>query len=228
MYNRELGDHTFPQEKGIATGQSVTQEGQLLSAILESGHEVVKPCAAAGSEVVVGFSSSTRLLVDKECFAMHITVPSAGPYTVDLGKQNIIAGQARIAGLTLGSAANPGEFEVSTLGIATFNAAQAGISYDIFAKHSLTVEESRMLYREGFLHNARAFEVYDKIGVIEGKGVIYTDQFDISKDYSAGGLKTGAGGQITVGGAGTALPSHVRVISLPSLSNPFLGLEFNF
>jgi hypothetical protein len=236
MYNRELSDVLFPKEKAILAGQSVAQEGQLLIGALEGGIEKVAPCAGVGSEVCVGFSSSTRLLIDKEIIAKLVTVPSAGPFTVDLGYTNLVLGQVSITeGVVLYTNVSPAapaaatEYQVDYLtGIVTFHSGAAGKKLSVIAKRTLSVIEARSLYREGFLHNARAFEVYDVVGCFEGKGQIYTDQFDVSKDYSAGGLKTMAGGLITVGGAGAALPAHVRVISLPSLSNPFLGLEFNF
>ena len=234
MYSRELSDVLFPKEKAIISGKSVPQEGMLLCGALEGGVEKVFPAEGGASEVPVGFSSSTRLLVDKEMVAKEVTIPSAAPYTVDLGYTNLVSGQIRAldAGVALtvvGIAPAAGEIQPNYLtGVMTFAAADAGKKISIFAKRSLSVEEARSLYREGFLHNARAFEVYDVVSCFEGKGIIYTDQFDVSKDYSAGGLKTMAGGLITVGGAGSALPAHVRVISLPSLSNAFLGLEFNF
>jgi hypothetical protein len=238
MYSRELSDVLFPKEKAIISGKSVPQEGMLLCGALEGGIEKVFPAEGGAAEVPVGFSSSTRLLIDKELFAKEITIPSAAPYTVDLGYTNLVPGQLRAILLPGGGVytvvaspapAAPGTVSVNYLtGVLTFDIAEAGLKVDVWAKRSLSVVEARSLYREGFLHNARAFEVYDVVGCFEGKGIIYTDQFDVSKDYSAGGLKTMAGGMITVGGAGAALPAHVRVISLPSLSNPFLGLEFNF
>lgn len=235
MYNRELSDVLFQKEKPIATGKAVAQEGQLLIAVLEGGIEKVYPCEGGAAELPVGFSSSTRLLVDAEVFAKELTIPSAAPYTVDVGHTNLVPGQLRIyspadlAYFTFAGAPAPGVcFPDPLTGILTFDVADKGKKIQVWAKRTLSVMEARTLYREGFLHNARAFEVYDVVGCFDGKGQIYTDQFDVSKDYSAGNLKTMAGGMITVGGAGTALPAHIRVISLPSLSNPYLGLEFNF
>jgi hypothetical protein len=239
MYNRELSDVLFPKEKAILTGQSVAQEGQLLIAALEGGVEKVAPCAGVANEVPVGFSSSTRLLIDKEVLAKDITVPSAGPFTVDLGYTNldsngagqivILNGAALLTNTTPVAPAAANDYSVNYLtGVVTFHSGAAGLALEVHFKRILSVIDSRTLYREGFLHNARAFEVYDVVGCFEGKGQIYTDQYDIAADYSAGNLKTMAGGLITVGGAGQALPAHVRVISMPNLSNPFLGLEFNF
>lgn len=228
MFNREKSDFTFPHEKDLAAGVAVSAEGMLLVGVMENGVEKVAPAAGAASEVAVGFSLETRLYVDKEVGAKEITVPATAPYTVQLPVGGLITGQVRIPGMTVGVVAD-GVFAFTAAGLLSFDAAQAGEKLTVFYKRTLTMVEARELYREGFLHNSRAFEVYGKVGVIAGKGIIYTDQIDMGADFTAGGaLKTMAGGLVTVGGAGAALPAHVRVIEAPSLSSPFLGLEFNF
>ena len=228
MYNRELSDCLFPQEKAILAGQSVAAEGLLLSGVFENGIEKVRVCGAATGEIIVGFSSMTRMKIGTEVLAKKITVPSAAPYTVNLGHDNIIAGQMYIATQTIGNPTTTADqYSFTAAGVITFHSGQAGKSHEVFFKRSLTVEEARDKYREGFIGNADAFAAYDVCGVLSGKGKIFTDAFDVSVSYASGVLKTAANGLVTMGGAGTDISSKLRVISQPSLSSPWLGLEYN-
>jgi len=235
-YNLEHSDFLFPNEKFLATGATVSAEGCLLVRVFQNGQEVVQQSAGVGGELVVGFSSSTRLYIGQDVQIFNpVVVPSVAPYTIST-QPMIQAGQEQVQNLTTlvyytnVSPAVPtaGQYSVNeTTGVFTFAAADAGATLQILIKFNLTVQQARTQNREGFLFNARAFETYGKVGVIQGKGYIYTDQFDVSQNYSTGTLTTGAGGIVTIGGGGTALPASVRVIALPTLDLPFLGLEFN-
>jgi hypothetical protein len=58
----------------------------------------------------------------------------------------------------------------------------------------------------------------------KGKGRIYTAYYNMAIDWSGAVTPTaGADGIITTGG--TAIPG-VRVVSVPTSTNPYLGLEF--
>jgi len=236
-YNLEQSDFLFPNEKFLATGASVTAEGQLLVRVFTNGQEFVQPSAGVSGELVVGFSSSTRLYINVAVDVYYnVSIPSVAPYQFTT-KPMLVAGQERVTYVSTGTAftnvspAAPsaaGQFNVNeTTGQYTFNSADAGQLIQIINKRNLTVLEARTQQREGFLFNARAFETYGKVGCIQGKGYIYTDQFDVSANFATGTLTTAAGGIVTIGGAGSALPSSVRVIALPTVSLPFLGLEFN-
>lgn len=233
MYNRELSSNIFPNEKAVQNGVAITAEGQLLVSVMEDGIEKVKPCAGVAAEVPVGFSTSTRLFVDKEVVVKNFSIPSSAPYTVALGHTNLISGQiavyiAGVLATVVVGAPTAGEVQPDyALGVLTFAAADAGKAIQVFYKRNLTVAEARELYREGFLFNARAFEVYQKVGVFQGKGYIYTDQYDVSAEYGVLPLKTFATGLVSTAGAGTDVSAFMRVIAVPSLSNPFLGIEFN-
>jgi len=83
-----------------------------------------------------------------------------------------------------------------------------------------------MLYGQTHVNNyAPGF--YNKCAVGHGECELYTDQYDITKDFGAAGavVKTGANGQFTVGGNGDA--ANFVVIQVPSVSSPFLGLRYN-
>jgi len=236
MYNRELSLFGLYEEKSLAAGVTVSAEGQLLVALQQGGVEVVQPCLGVASEVPVGFSVSTRLLIGQEVLALQVTIPSVGPFTVTLNNAtNIVTGQVLVFSSTTTftnvTPAGPATTQYSVdyvNGILTFAAADAGTAVTVFLKHNLTIAASRTLYREGFLFNARAFDVYGKIDCASGKGYIYTDQYDVSASYATGPLKTFAGGLVSTAGSGTTIPvTQARIISQPTVSNPFLGIEFN-
>jgi len=247
MYNREKTFSDFQIEKAVKTAILISAEGLLLCSELENGVEVVRPCAAAANEKIVGFSTATNLAVSTENVAKRYTIPTAAPYTVDTGFTNLVPGQILVheTGNTTpwtdagGAPAATTQYDVNdTTGVITFHSSDAGKSVDVFLKYNLTVEQARLKYFEGFIGNDKAFAVHGRIGALGGKGVIYTDQFDITKDYSAQpALTTGANGLITVAGAGTIIPA--RVIEAPSISGhsqffqnvgntSMLGIEFNF
>ena len=56
-----------------------------------------------------------------------------------------------------------------------------------------------------------------------GEGEIFTDKFDSSKEYSTAPLTVGANGLLTTG---TALAFPGKVIALPSIDFPTLGVRF--
>ncbi len=68
---------------------------------------------------------------------------------------------------------------------------------------------------------------FGQVGLIK-RGIIYTSNFDASKNYAvATGLKSTANGQITdQSGTGTTLIG-AYVVAVPTAEVPFLGLEFS-
>jgi len=227
MYNREKTYSDFPLTKDVKAATSISQEGLLLIQELVSGKEVVLPASGLGSEKIAGFSSMTFLTPSQEVIIKSFVVPATSPYTIDVGQTGLVSGQAFIPGLTLGVASNAGEFSFTGAGVFTFNVAQAGTTVEIHYKRDLTVAEAKQKYFEGHINNINASAAFKQVGLLAGKGIIYTDQYDVSKDYSTGTLKTLAGGLITIGGSGTDLSALMKVIETPSIGQPYLGLEFN-
>ena len=57
-------------------------------------------------------------------------------------------------------------------------------------------------------------------------GWVFTDQFDATLDWSTGtAITSGAGGVLTQGGSGSTIDA--RVISVPNVNNPLLGISFD-
>jgi len=230
---RTWGSHVDAEP--LATGSSVSEEGQCLVALLEGGVEKVKPSSAAAGETFAGFAIfrqkdfSTRPLVEA------IVVPSAAPYEVELSSKLLIVGQVRVhdslanTDLTVVAGAPvAGEAQVDHAnGKVTFNAAEAGRKMAVYYRHNLTVLQSKALYYEAPT-NYPDPNYFASVGVMKGKGRIYTAYYDESINWETAGLviKCGADGLITAGGLGAAIPG-ARVVKAPSATDAHLGIEFN-
>jgi len=234
-------DSDLDIEVPLGLGQSFTEEGQLVIGTLASGEEVANVGTAAASLKLLGFAKlDTVSPASTRTFSTTGTIPSAAAYTISIGHTLVTSdinadGDVRVqrvdtgAYLTLASGAPAsGEFQLSDAanGVLTFNSAQAGLQVRIWARVTMSARERDGLYQQRHI-NSNAQGDLERVGVISGTGVIYTDQYDMSvTDWTSGDLRTGAGGVITVGGGGTVLDGSVSVIHVPSLDEPMLGLRF--
>jgi hypothetical protein len=88
----------------------------------------------------------------------------------------------------------------------------------------LTVAEARLKFFQRNINN-EAGALFGQVGVGHGHGEIFTDQFDAAEDWAtASDPSSGAAGQVVEGGSGSNLG---RVISVPNVNNPLLGLNFD-
>lgn len=93
-------------------------------------------------------------------------------------------------------------------------------------KYPLTVIQARAL--SGDVQPGGYSGAYiGQIGLIK-RGLIYTSEFDASKDWAAAtAVKLAAGGQVTdQSGSGVAI-TNCLIVALPGSDVPFLGLEFS-
>jgi len=230
-------------QKDVTTGNVVDREGVALVAVVEDGVEKVQKCSAAGSEFPIGFAISDNESIATDIEVEEFTIPAApGPYTVQLAHTTPVNGggatvEAACIVIATGVAkvrqANPGavdadaKFYVSATGLCTFNSASAGQIVRVTYRWSMTVAESRLKYHQRNSANEAGAE-FNSVAVGCGVGEIETYEFDAGIDWNQASpaCVCGADGKVTVGGGGTALP--VRVIKVPSVNSPTLGLAFNF
>jgi len=229
-------------EKSIATAVTIPTEGVLLSRVVEAGVEKVRPSAAAGSEVVVGFSMTNNEQPATTPVIESLTAPTFVSATapMQLAHTNLVGTnpsvEIRIVDTTtsttltqVASATNPNEFSVDNLtGIVTLVVGQSGHALTVYYRRNLTVVESQQLFFQPNVNNTSG-AVLGLVGVFTGKGQMFTMEYDASKDYSVASpaIVTGASGKITIGGGGTSITSLMRVIKAPTASDLSLGLEFN-
>jgi len=252
MFNFRDSNTTLKRTKDVAAASTVAVEGALLIRALEGGVEKVKPSTGTGSgEIPVGFA-----LLDNETFTQNVLVetvhvPAAGPYTVTLS-HGLLAGtgpasyevmvmpasgtpytQEAGAGATL-------KFEVTTAatGLLTFNAANAGVALTVQYRVNLLASEAQ---QQGMglstsdggpgvrSINNTASAQFKSVTVYTGHGEIFTKEFDAAANWNSGVISTMPGnpGRLTMGGGGTDVSAFMRVIKVPTVDDPHLGLAIN-
>jgi hypothetical protein len=225
-------------ERPLAPGAEITAEGQLLKSVLVGGVENLKPTeGGSNAEVLVGFASNSSIIPDQEVVIEDtLTVPAAGPFTIQLKNVNLVDGSLYVYDVTTGSAIvknadatlATGEYDVNLLtGLLTFNAAQSGNKLIVTYRYNMTKIQVQQKYW-GRQVNAPDPNFFGNAVAMCGSGEIYTDQFDTSVSFEGvSKVYAGAGGRITsVAGSNTLIPA--RITKLPTAASPTLGLAFNF
>jgi hypothetical protein len=105
----------------------------------------------------------------------------------------------------------------------TFNSAQAGIAVQATYRYNLTVAQSINLFQQDTPNHPDA-NLFAAVGVGKGKGRLFTLNYDASQNWATATPTATAAGLI--GASGAAIPG-CRVVSVPSVGDPFLGIEFN-
>jgi hypothetical protein len=215
----------------VATGQTVGTEGRVLQRVLSGGLEYVEYAAASGSLDIVGFSLLSLITPDEWPVVEEVTVPGSSPYTIQLAHGNLVPTMIRVydvtttSDLTEGNPANATEFSANdTTGLVTVNSARADDSLIIYYRYYPTVIEAKQMYFQNQV-NRQSWSTYERVGVACGKCQIYTSEYDPTADYTTGVLNSAANGFVSIGG-GTAIP-NAHVISVPTASDPWLGIDCN-
>jgi hypothetical protein len=239
MLNFRDSNTNMNRTRDVATGSTVSREGQCLVAVMEGGVEKVKPCAGTGSEVVVGFSMLDNETFLTDAVVESVTIPASSPYTIQLAHGNIAGTgpssyEVRVqpavgSDYTQNTSLASTRFYVSdaTAGVLTFHSANAGVALTIYYRYSLMVLQAVQLHPGVRSPNNTASAVFQNCTVMSGHGQIYTKEYDASVDWSGTPtIKTAADGKLTVGGGGTTI-TNVRVIKLPTTADSNLGLAIN-
>lgn len=229
--------------KDVVTGGSVTREGQLLVRSMEGGVEKVAVCTAVKSLVPVGFAISDNSSDTTAAMVETVTVPdSPGPYTVTLQHSpragigsNLEEVSVRLASnwataLTQVDDSTPSSGEVDCADdVLTFNSAQAGLTYIVSYRYTLSAPEAKMKWYQRNINNTAGAEL-GQVVLLTGQGQIYTHEYDVQSAW--GGttttVYTGADGVLTLDTTGTDISASVRVIKVPSSENAALGVAFSF
>ena len=231
----------------LAAGVNIAEEVQLL--IQVAGATSIEAAVSAGlaDEVPLGVallsfikgSTFTKLEVG--------SVPTAVPLTFQLNRNNLVDSGAGVAEaavydvtnsayLTVVAAGVPagGEVAIDLLtGLATFNVAEVGINFWIRYRYNMTVVEKEALIRSSHV-NRGADEQFQAISVGVGRCRVYTTMYDAQGEWellTQTGLANspclgpnGLWSTIAVTAAGTPFG---RVISLPTVDDPYLGIEYD-
>lgn len=236
--------YTWSDTQPVAVGQTVGEEGQGLVAVMQNGVEAVQPSQGLADEKIVGFAMFRQLTFGTAALVESHIIPTAAPFTVELGKTNLIAGQIRVYSpvdaIDFTPVAPPpaagGTYSVDlTTGTLTFAGAfDGGKTVTVYYRYNLTVADSILQFYQAPT-NMPDPNFFSQVGVGKGKGRVFTMYYDQSVDWSSPAVvpalgadpvpAAGKGGMIVNGGVGPHIP-NARVVNVPSPADPYLGVEF--
>lgn len=210
-------------ETVVAPGAVIDAEGMVLVRAKAAQAQGVMPSTGvAGSELFAGFSiAGTSAAPFAEGFSNKqetFTVPATGKVKLQFAP---LPNQLFAFDNSTNAAVSP----APTVSGQTVSGLPAGDSVTITYKYSLSVVQARAMY--GDVQPGGYSGAYiGQIGLIK-RGMIYTDQFDASKNWAAAtAVKMAAGGQVTdQTGTGDEIPA--QIIAVPSSEVTYLGLEFS-
>jgi len=218
--------YTWSDTQPVATGETVSEEGQGLVAVMEGGVEKVKPSEGLAGEKVVGFAMFRQKTFSTAAVVEDHIVPTAVPYVVELGKQHLILDQVRVLDVVAGTDIVPATIDLAH-GTLTFTAAESGLSVRVFYRYKLTVAEALQQFYEAPTNHPDP-NFFSQVGVGKGKGRVFTMFYDQSVNWADATVVPALAdkGMICDGGVGPKIPGPARVVQVPSPTDPYLGIEF--
>ncbi len=209
-------------EAVVAPGAVITAEGQALVRAPGAPAAGVTPSMAADdAEIFAGFAiagvSAAPLPLLYASKVEEFVVPGSGAVSLAFAP---VAGQLFAYNTTTGAAvASP------TVSANQITGLPAGNTVRVTYKYALTAVQARTL--QGDVQPGGYAGAYvGQVGLVK-RGLIYTAQFDASKNWAvATEIKLAVNGMITdQSGSGAAIQGYV--VALPNVENPFLGIEFS-
>lgn len=168
-------------EKSVATGSTITAEGQPVVMTSTGG---VKPAAATATDKFYGVAWAQQLTIVSLPFAETVVAPVGGG-AVNLSRTNLYTATAKVGSLTVSYAgpAAPGTVYVNiTQGIATFDAADAG-TYRLSYRYEPTTVE--VLTVQGNIPAGGSAQfITDTVGIIR-RGEVYTTEYNTLIDWAS-------------------------------------------
>lgn len=219
-------------EGQVVTGSSVLHDGSVLTRVLVSGKEKVKPSEGLKTDVFIGFSYNLNANPINASKVELVTVPATSPRSITLAKTNTLVGQILIRKVSGGTvldevSANPGAGEYAVdeaTGIILFNVAEAGVAIQVVYRYTVSAADLYYRYSHTDPNRDALYDMFQAVGVIT-EGDVFTDQFNAGIDWNnVISVNMAAGGLVTGDGAGEEIP-NARVIHSPTSDNPFLGVS---
>lgn len=224
MLYAPLTSNVRSTEKALASGATITDDGQALVSLLQLGRQVVQPSTGAAGEVFVGFANlQTSAVPVVPATAVKVdlieTVPANGVLTLS---KTPVSGSVTVNNFTT-------KAKIATTAVsgntATVAGTNAGLTVTVTYTYALTVIEARALVGDvqpgGFVGHT-----VGQVGLSQA-GIIYTSCIDTAADWSnATAVKLAANGKLTdQTGSGVAI--NAVIIQAPSVNYPYLGLQYS-
>jgi hypothetical protein len=224
----------------VSPTANIIEEGSLLQRITSpAGSDEVVTLSTNGAALrPVGISLQSRITAVTFTAVQDIVVPTVAPFTVQLAHTTLVNitgfGESALWDYDLAvpgplaPIAPPGppvanvSVVVDPNGLLTFDAAQAGEHIRITYKYVLTSIERDELLRQSHV-NRGAEDQFGLMTVAVGHCFVYTTMYLCTETYVVGApLTLDNNGLFSLSGA----TAFGRVISLPTPSDPYLGVEY--
>ena len=230
----------------LVAGTNVAEQGSLM--IQSAGTTSIEAalCTGGAGEVPLGMALLSFIRGTTFTKYQEGTVPAVAAYTFQLARGNIVdvgAGVAEAvvydvtsaAYLTVQAGAGPaaGFVQINAVtGLMTFNVAEAGNTFWIRYRYNMTVTERDDLIRASHV-NRGADDQFESMSVAVGRCRVYTTMYDARGQWTLL-LQSGAANSPCLGANGkwstialvAAATAFGRVISLPTVDDPYLGIEY--
>lgn len=239
MLERQYTDPVFTKDMKIASTAEIGDEGQILVSLLESGQEVVKPCAGVAGEKFIGCVWDNRqkpltmaTVIEHKVQPMLDENTGTEIFALDTFKKLVptevlVLDETKTAMTMAADAASvvAGQYYANPdSGRFTFHEDDEGKMRTIQFRYMPTFVE---------LANNGIFQNYDdtnehvlgQVGAILA-GTIWTDHVDMSVIWTdASTVKLAAGGKLT-NETGTGEDVKCTIVHVPTPDYPVLGIRF--
>jgi len=239
------------REYELVSGTNLVEEAQVMVAGGTTGQQATTSVTGGvfNTAVPLGLSLNGKILATTFTHYESGTVPAAAPYTFTLEHSNLVTnGYSTFADAFVYDTSLAAELEVAgaavagtsvtlsvTTGVMTFDVAEAGDSFYVRYRWTLTTAESREILRQS-AYGRGSESTFDKVMIAHGHCTMFTTMFDADAAWVlnqqlgtavAGNPVTGAGGVLTIYENNNLGTCFGRVVSLPSSNDPYLGVEYN-
>jgi hypothetical protein len=239
------------REYELVTGTNLVEEAQVMVAGGTTGQQATTSVTGAGfgDAVPLGLAINGKILATTFTNYETGTVPAAAPYTFTLEHSNLVTnaysafadayvydttGATELAVAGAAVAGTSVTLAVAT-GIITFAAGDASHAFYVRYRWTLTTAESLEILRQSAIGRGSE-STFDKLMVAHGHCTMFTTCYDADAGWVLnqqtgaalnGNPVTGAGGILTIYNNNNLGTCFGRVVSLPSASDPYLGVEYN-
>lgn len=223
-------------EYPLAAANTYTQEGSCMIFTTETGNnnEVMDISGGIAKEKFAGLAMSDYRRITDFVAVEATTIPSVAAYTYTCEKASqVTAATYYIVDGSGNVYTNDGEGVAPVLtrhygtasGVITFVAANAGTAITVRYTYTPTTTELQSRFHERPVVD-QAQTLLSQVSVAVGFCRMYTTMYNTANTWTVGARAyTGASGKFTTDN--TAVQIAARVISIPSTTDVYLGVEYN-
>jgi hypothetical protein len=222
MYDIERARFSERFEMPILAGQTIAEEGQLLTLVDDgAGNGVVRPSQGNVAPFTLQLANG------------NLNVGGVAPpnYMMSVYDHTAAAYLAQVAGAPAGA-----QYQPTAAGLLTFNLAEHDHVITVNYLYTLTVDQILLKFHQQPV-SFQAQNYFGVVGVGGGYGVIYTTCYNPAAVDGGGvgwetqlagvGVSSGPGGRLVLTGGATAGVAVGRMIKRPTHDDPWLGVEFS-